>query len=308
MDGITLVSNFTGGEADLTNEIARVGKNDTPFFHAVQKAVPSLKAQTNLGHAWDYEEAPDGDDDNAQFEGSSASDATTEILGNSSNHYQIIEHVYGVSGSAEDRVRRDGNKELVRQGALKSIKHRKTIEKRLFSADAPVQRVGKEGDAGAVAGKMAGIGHWCTVQNSVTLTAEAFAMKHLRDMLRLVWEQGMPVSHLFMNTFQKDALDDILDSKTRTGQGQRAYDANNIEMIKNLMYAPNVKVITSVHVPQDTIYGVNMQSLALVYQRLTKSYNLARTGDAINKQLISELTLRVNNPYAVCKLSGLTTS
>lgn len=308
MEGILNTSNFTGGQADLTNYIAKLGWNDTPLFSMIQKAVPAKTAKSYLGHAWQYETAPDGDDTNEHKEGSVPAAATTEVLGDSLNHYQIIKHTYGVTGSAEDLTRRDGELELSRQGALKAIAHRKTIEKQLFKGTAPVQRVGIEGDVGSVAGKMGGLGHWCTVNNTVTVTATAFSMKLLKEMFKMSFLNGVPMTHIFMNDFQKDALDDILDSKTRTGQGVKSLDANNIEFIKNIVYAPNVKVILSPYVAQGDIYGVSMPNLALVYQRLTKAYELSRTSDAVKKELISELTLRVNNPYGVTKLTGLTVS
>ena len=42
-----------------------------------------------------------------------------------------------------------------------------------------------------------------------------------------------------------------------------------------------------------------------MYGRLTKAYDLARTKDAVEKELITELTLRVNNPFGVTLLDNL---
>ncbi len=301
MDGIIFTNDFTGGVADLTNKIAALGYNDTPFFSSVQKAVPDKKAKTYLGHAWEYEVAPEGDVTNAHFEGSAPAAAISNVLGGSANHYQIIKDTYGVTGSAEDLERRDGKKELNQQGALALIKHRKTIEDILFSKQAPVQRV----NTGVkIAGKAGSLWHWSNAQNTIDL-AGAFTPKKLKEMLKIAYYKGVPVDTLWLSDVQKDIMDDWYMSIARVGMGQKTVNANNIEMITGIPYAPNLKVKVSTRLADSEVMGLNMPSIALVYQRLTKKKNLPELNDVVEREILSELTLRMNNPYAGVYMTGL---
>jgi hypothetical protein len=304
MDGIVFIENMGGGQADLVKSIAKVGFNQTPLFSMIQNAVPTSNTKPIMGHSWQYETADDGDDDNAHNEGSVPATATSNVLGVSQNHYQIIKHTYGVTGSAEYAKTTEGKSELTRQGGLKTIVHRKTIEKALFKNQAPVQR---DEDAGTpVKGRMGGLLHWATAEVTVDNAGATLTMAHLRSMLKIGWAKGVPMTHIFASDTQKDILDDLLDTKVRIGQGGNVLKYANYTEMKNLSYAPNgIKIILSPYVASDQIVGVNLPSLALVYNRLTKSYELARTKDAVEKELISELTLRVNNPYAVSLLDNL---
>lgn len=302
MLGLLNIANFKGGEADLTKEIAKLGYDDTPLFNMIAKAVPSVKGQTYDGHSWRYEEAPEGDETNINLEGSAAKAPEFVELGTSKNHYQIVKHSYGITGSMEDRQRSDGEEELVRQGTLATIRHRKTIEKALFKNVAPVQR------GAAAEGVMGGIKHWCTAQNSTLGVNADLSMQIIKELLKISHFKGNRMTHAFMSDTQKDRLDALLDSKVMTGLGAKVLEGTNYMQISNLAYAPNLKIILTPYVNDDEIVFTNMSNLALVYQRLTKKYDLARTKDAVEKELISELTLRVNNPYAVGLISGLTTN
>ena len=135
MNGILFLENMQGGQADLVKSIAKVGFNETPLFSMIPKAVPISTSKLIMGHQWQYETADDGDTDNAHHEGSAPATATTNVLGTSENHYQIIKDTYGVTGSAEDAKTTEGQKEMKRQGALKLKKQRKTIEIAMFKSD-----------------------------------------------------------------------------------------------------------------------------------------------------------------------------
>jgi len=302
MDGLVFIEDIGGGQADLVKKIAKVGFTQTPLFSMISKAVPTYTSKPIMGHNWQYEVMDDGDDDNAHAEGSVPATATSNVLGTSMNHYQIIKDTYGVNGSVEHVKTTEGQAELVRQGGIKLVKQRKTIEKLLFKNQAPVKRVEK---GTKVVGKAGSLLHWATVENTVDAASATLTMANLRNMLKIGWEKGVPVTHIFCSDIQKDIMDDLLDSKVRIGQGGNVIKYSNYTEIKNLSYAPNVKIILTPYLASNKILGVNLASLALVYSRLTKSYELARTKDAVEKELITELTLRVNNPYGVTLLDNL---
>ena len=303
MNGLLFIESMNGGQADLVKKIAKVGFTQTPLFSMIQKAVPTSRTKPIMGHNWQYEEMDEGDDDNSHNEGSVPAEATSNILGTSGNHYQIIKDTYAVTGSAEQAQTTEGQTELKRQGAIKLVKQRKTIEKLLFSDQAPVQR--NEKATTPIAGKAGGLKHWATAEVTIDAGGATLTMAKLRDMCKVGWKKGVPITHIFCADIQKDILDDLLDSKVRVGQGGNVLKFAHYTEIKNLSYAPNVKIILTPYLANNQLVGVNMPSLALVYERLTKAYDLARTRDAVEKELITELTLRVNNPYGVSLLDDL---
>ncbi len=303
MDGLILLKNQNSPHADLVNKMAKLGYNDTPLFNMIQKATPDKKGKAIDGHAWWYENEVDGDDTNNHAEGSVPANATHSTHGNSKNHYQIIKHTYGITGSMEDKQDIEGSDEFIAEGTRKAKQHRKTIEKMLFSVQDPIMR-----DASAdpkVNGMSAGLKHWLTVNNTLD-TAGDLSIKLFRELFKFGFYHGMPTTHLFMNDAQKDRLDDLFADKMRGTYGQTTLKDTNYSTLENFSYAPKVKIILTPYVPQDEIIGVNASSLALVFQRLSKSYDIARTSDEVKKELISELTLRVNNPYGVSAITGLT--
>ncbi len=301
MDGLIFLKDMDTKQVDLVNRIAKLGYHDTPLFNTIQKAVPSAKTETALGHTWLYEEGVEADDDNAHKEGSAPADFEHGALGESKNHYQIIKHSYGITGSMEGKTDIEGITKLAKEGTRKAKQHRLTIEKLLFSSQAPQQRTAENG----MLGRAGGLKHWCTNDNTLGLATEDISIKFLRELFKITYYQGMPTTHIFVSDKQKDKLDDIYASLVRGTIGMTTLKDTNYHQLDNFAYAPKVKVVMSKYVADNEILAVNQGSLALSYQRLTQKKDIPTGDDAIKKQIISELTLRVNNPYGVSRISGL---
>ncbi len=304
MEGLIFLKDQHTPNIDMVNTMAKLGYNDTPLFNMIQKATTDKKTKAIDGHSWWYEDSVEGDDDNAHMEGSAPAGATFGTLGNSKNHYQIIKHTYGITGSMEDKQDIEGSDEFIKEGTRKVMQHRKTIEKLLFKDQAPVQR-GVDADGNDVVGKAGGLKHWLTASNTLD-SAGDLSIKLFRELFKFGFYQGMPTTHIFMNDEQKDRLDDLFADKMRGTYGQTTLKDTNYSILENFSYAPKVKIILTPYVNQDEIIGINHSSLALVYQRLSKTSEIPTGDDKFEKQLISELTLRVNNPYGVVGMTGLT--
>ncbi|MCK5111068.1 MAG: DUF5309 family protein [Arcobacteraceae bacterium] len=294
-------------EKDLVTEMARIGKTNTPFYHLIKKGTPSKKGKAIDGHQWWYEAKPTGTGDNAHIEGGDTANSVDRNLGESKNHYQIIKHKFGVTGSAEGKQDIEGKDEMTVAGVTSIDDHLLDIERIILSDAEPVQRVNTEG--AEVAGKLGGVRHWLTAENTVDAlnagTPTALSKKHLRDMFKIGWKQGVITEYVFMNDAQKDKLDEIDTESSNSIYGKKDLRVNDYQTIKNFTYAKDVQVILTPHLPQDMILGVNADSLALVHQRLSKIETLGKTGDSIKKTIITELTLRINNPYGVTAITGL---
>ena len=298
MQGIVSLEEL-GPNAGFVKKISKVGFDQTPLYNIIPKGVPEVEEDTAFGHKWKYEEQDQADDDNAHLEGSAPADSTSNIPGKSINHYQTIKHTYGVTGAVDSEITNRQEKELARQGRIKLKTHKLTIEKLLYKDQTPVA------PTKTVKGRAAGLLHFATVENTINAVGATLTLDLLRKLLKLGWAKGVPATHIICSDIQKDILDDVLQAKVLTKQGVSALNFTYYTEIKNLSYAPNVKIILSPFLASDKVLAVNMPSLMLVHKRLTRKYNLPRNRDAVEKEIITELTLRSDNPYAVNRLDDL---
>ena len=303
MVGIVGLDSWKGGDVDLAQKIASVGVTDTPLFSAMYKGVPSKKGQRFEGHAWKYEEMPTGRDNSGFLGGSAPAGAVNWGYEESKNHYEIFKDTFGIEGSMEDAQNTEGKDELARQKAMAFMEHRLTIEKSLFKAgQAPVQ----ENKGTSTVGKMGSLDHWCTVENTLDLLgANAMNDIYLRNFMKFGGTKNVPLTHIYVNDLVKDQLDDMFKASVRRGSGEKVLEFTNYTEIKNLAYSPNLKIVYTDKVAQGEIFGVNMPSIGLIYQRLTKVYKQGRSKDAYEEEVITEATLRVNNPFGVSKVTGI---
>jgi len=303
MDGILDLENFNGGDVDLSKKIAKVGLTDTPFFHDVPKGVPTKTAERWKGHDWKYQLMPTGDDPDGHLGGSAPAGAKSWDYQNSKNHYQIFKDTYGVEGSLEDAKNIEGTTEFQNQKSLSLINHGMTIENGIFKeGQAPIQ----EDKSTNTAGKMGSLDHWCGVHNTLDLGGtNSLNDDFLRQFLKFGALKGVPFTHIYVNDQVRDQIDDIFKSQIRKSGDDRVLVMPHYTQIKNMAYAPSLKIRLSTKVAQGEIYGASMAHMKLVYQRLSKIYKLARLKDAVEEEVISELTLRINNPHAVAKAKGI---
>jgi len=303
MQGLVNLKSWGGGQDDLYEKIAKLGAVDTPFFSAINKYMPSRKAERWKGHSWRYEDMPTGKSSAGFLGGSAPAEAESWGYSNSLNHYEIFKDTYGIEGSMEDAQNVEGKAELARQKTMAAINHRLTIERSLFALDqAPVQ----EDKANDVAGRMGSLDHWCVTENTIDADDNIMSDTLLRNFAKIGGtDKGMPVTHIYVNDLVKDQIDDLFKAQVRRGAGGKVVEFPNYTEVKNLAYSPNIKIVYSRFVEQGLMFGVNMPSLAFVYQRLTKDEELGRVKDAVEKEIITEATLRVNNPFAVCKMENI---
>lgn len=293
-----------GHEADLFETIREVGWVDTPFFASIGTGAPRARTNSSFGHQWQYMSVPDGDAANAHIEGSAPATADKFALGNMSNHYQIFKNTFGVTGSEDAAMGIDGKKELARQMAMAQIKHTKSIELSLLGSSAPVQRDA----AGTVAGKLGGVKHFLTANTDMDASAVALDWGILLEGLKPGFLEGVPMRCVMMNTTQKDKLDGILFAKSQnTNMSQTRID-NNVTIIGQTAYGNNVKVILNPFLAQDEILFYNPEYIKSVVYRPTKVYDLPRTSDGVKKELVTEMTLRVEHEFAIRRIKNLKTT
>lgn len=292
-----------GHDADLYEEIRTVGWETTPFFSALTAKAPRARTNPSFGHQWKFMDIPDGDAGNAHIEGSASATADKFELGNATNHYQIVKSAFGVTGSEEAAEGLDGKKELARQADMSRIKHAKDIEIAICGAQAPVQRVNTTG--AEVAGQLGGVKHFLTGSTDIDTAGATQSWALIRELLKVGFMNGIPFRYLMMGDTQKDALDDILFSKTvPVNMGNSKID-NNVTMIGNTAYGNNIKVILNPFLDDDEIIAFNDEYVNPVIWRPTKIHKVAKDVDGKKREFITELTLRVEHEYAIARLDGL---
>lgn len=300
MTGLIGISEAFGHQADLFTEIKEVGYSETPFYSLIGSAAPTSRANSWDGHTWKYIDLPDGDD-NAHVEGSEPAPAESFQMAPAKNYYQIFKNTFGVTGSEDAAMGIDDKKELARQMALAQIKHRKSIELALLSATSPVQ--GNKNTS--TAGLLGGVKHFLTADTDFGQAGTTLSWSIFREGLKVGFLNGIPMRCAMMNDVQKDALDDILFAKSQNTNMSATKIDNNVTTIGQTAYGNNIQVILNPNMADDEIVFFNPEYIKAVVYRPTKILDIARTKDAIEKELITELTLRIDHKYALCRLKGL---
>lgn len=301
-----LISNAEafGKNADLEKTITRIGWIETPFLSTIQSGAPvSRDVKAALGHRWLYDEVPTGDINNAHVEGGAPASAKYFVGGEMVNHYQIVKHLYGVTGSEKESTLVNGKTVLANQFELVTMDHKKSIEQILLSAQTPIQRVNTAG--AEVAGKSGGLKSFATANNTIAAAGATLSWKLLREVLKLGFLQGGAYTHVMMNDTQKDALDDILFSKTQNTSFNASRLENNVTMIGSTAYGNNISIVLNPYLADDEIIAYRPKDIYKVNWRPMLTEELGRSKDAVEKELISEFTLRVCHPYAFAWLKGL---
>ena len=301
--GIITNEEAFGKQADLERVIKKVGWNTTPFLSSIGTAAPTSRdAKVALGHQWYYDEEPEGELDNAHLEGGDPAQAEYFTGGQLSNHYQIVKHTFGLSGSEEDSTTVDGKTVLASQLDKTSMKHKKTLEMILLSAQSPVQRV----NTGVkVAGRCGGLKSFATANNTILAGGVDLNLQFIREIMKIGFFQSVNYSKMQMGDKQMDIIDDLMNSKVLVNQWGMEQIADGVTRIKtkygkcDLMLNPFLN--------DDEIIPYDPTLIKKVNWRPMHTKELGRTKDAIEKELISEFTLRVCHQYAFAWLKGLKT-
>jgi hypothetical protein len=306
VNGLAEMSDKFGKDADLVKAIKQVGLLDTPFFSTIAADADSrADADISSAHTWRYRVHPDGELDNAAMEGADFAAPVYYDGGELKNHYQIVRNGFGVTGSAEKAAYTDGKPVLTQAQLDAQTAHRKTLNKILLSAQAPVQRVNTGATSALKAGKLGGIKNFATTENTIDATDLEFGYDMLIALLQIGDDNGGQFTHLICNTAIKNKIDKILkDWITNVSMGQ-SWMGINVRAIQNVPYANSVKVLVERDLAQNEIIVYRPQEIHKVFWRPTKVYEKARTSDALQKQVLSELTLRIDTPYSFAWLKNI---
>lgn len=259
---------------------------------------------------------------NRQIEGDDASYATASPTVMLSNYTQISRKTLVVSRTA-DRVRKYGRdretarllvkygKELKRDIEFQHVRNQSSSAGGSATARSAASLETMAGNnihqsgAGTTPGYAGGV--WTAPTDgtaSATLTEDM-----LKDVIEDVWQDGADPGWIITNTYQKRAMAQFAGTAKFAGnyieQGRTAQGVvvGGVDLYISDHGEHRVKL--NRYMRQSTLFVLDPQHISVLWLDKPTPIPLAKTGDADKYMLVTEFTLKVDNPDAVGKLADL---
>lgn len=136
-------------------------------------------------------------------------------------------------------------------------------------------------------------------------TGITVTLTDITSALELAWADGGEPEVLLASSVQKGDIDAMTSLATRmvdVGRTEALPISNTANVISTSF--GTVKVVLSRYIHRTTILALDMNQWALGVLRPTKVKDLAKTGDASKKLLVTEYTVIARNPNASAKLTA----
>lgn len=302
---------------DLSEIVVRIAPDETPFFSNTEKT-----EATGTFHEWVDESLNAAVDTNANLEGDEATNDAVTPKTRPGNYTQIADKVAQVSGTQQSVDQVGGRTAMARERIAKGVELRTDIEKQVLSnkpsvaGDSTTARQSasfesfitsnaSRGSGGANGGFSAGI-----VAAPTDGTQRAFTETLMLDVLDTAFTNGARPKIAYMSAFQKRAFSafagiaDIRRDAPGTSQATVVGAADRY--IGN--YGP-IDAVPSQFVRSRTVSFADPDrvKIAIIAGRNFMSSPLAKSGDYMREQILTEYCLEINEKgNATC--SDLTTS
>lgn len=297
-----------GIREDLSDIIDRTEREEVPFYSTIGRT----KA-TQRTHEWQTQALASADADNAVIEGDEATmDASTATV-RVNNRTQISDKTATVSGSVEAFDKAGRSSEMDYQVILKGLELKRDIEKRLTSNKASVA------GTDTLPSQCGGFSAWLTsnvskatdttlggFQSSTNLVAartpgtdRQFQESHINDVMELAFDAGARPTIMMMPAALKtrfSSFTGIADLRRDVnGSGQATIVGGAEAYISNF---GTLTVVPQTFMESDDVIIYDPKKVKLAVARPMKSWDLAKTGDTMKKQILMEYTLEVSNEKA----------
>ena len=304
-----------GIREDLSDVIYRITPDDTPFYSKCKKG----KAKNTLSE-WQTDTLR-ASGTNAHIEGDNTTAAARSPTTRLGNYTQIFKDAVVVPDTDEGLDKAGRAREMGEQMLKVAAEQKLDIEKALFANNARVA-----GNS-TTARELAGVGAWLktnvnfqsgnsganptgdgTDARTDDGTPTAFSQTKFDSVMQSIWEEGGKPDSVYLSAFQMNKALSFTGNNNQRSQVQAGAE----RVIKSLaVYVTpwgTVEFVPSrenrsrdVFITQD-----NMWSVAIL--RPTKNVELAKTGDATTRQVVTELTLHAKNEAANGAIYDNTTS
>lgn len=293
--GTFLTTAAIGNREDLTDAIYRISPTQTPVLNMASKT----KA-TNTLHEWQTQELAAAAA-NAQVEGDNASAKTVTPTVRLNNRTQISTKTVIVSGTQQAMNPAGRKDELAYQLALASAEIKRDMELGLTQNDvlatSPRSSRGLRGwvvdnvnnNGGTLASYTANTGY-------TPGTQRAFTEAQVKDVLQKTYTAGGEPDMIMMAPAAKQTFSGFTGNATRFDKSEDAKlyasvdyyvsDFGTLQAIPNRFQAAR------------DVFLLQSDKLAIAYLRPFMTVELAKTGDAEQREIIVEYTLECRAPKA----------
>ena len=284
-----------GNREDLSDAIYRISPTQTPVLNMSSKS----KA-TNTLHEWQVQELASAAD-NAQAEGDNASAKVVTVTVRLTNRTQIATKTVVVSGTQQSMNPAGRKDELAYQLALASAEIKRDMELGLTQNDvlatSPRKSRGLRGwvvdnvnnNGGTLASYTANTGYTAGTQR-------AFTEAQVKDVLQKIYTNGGEPDTIMMPPTAKQTFSGFTGNATRMDKSEDAKLYASVDFYVSdfgtLQAVPNRFMATR------DVFLLQADKMAVAYLRPFQTIELAKTGDAEQREIIVEYCLEVRAPKA----------
>lgn len=291
-----LTTSAIGNREDLTDVVYRISPTATPVLNMAAKS----KASNTL-HEWQTQDLAAAVSNNAQAEGDNASAKTVTPTVRLNNRTQISTKTVIVSGTQQAMNPAGRKDELAYQLSLASLELKRDMEASLcqldVSATSPRQSRGLRGwvvdnvnnNGGTLASYTANTGYTAG-------TLRSFAESQVKDVLQKIFTAGGEPDTIMLPPTLKQTFSGFTGNATRFDKSEDAKLYASVDFYVSdfgtLEAVPNRFMATR------DVFLLQSDKLAVAYLRPFQTIELAKTGDAEQRELVVEWTLECRAPKA----------
>ena len=285
-----------GNREDLTDTIYRISPTATPFISLAAKG----KASNTL-HEWQTQDLASAVTTNAQAEGDNASAKVVTPTVRLNNRTQISTKTVVVSGTQQAMNPAGRKDELAYQLSLAALELRRDMESSATQLDvtatAPRQSRGLVGwvvdnvdrNGGTLASYTGNTGR-------TKGTAVAFTEARLKSVLQKIFTAGGEADSILLPPAAKQTFSTFTGNATRFDKSEDAKLYASVDVYVSdfgeLQAVPNRFMATR------DVFLLQSDKLAIAYLRPFQTIELAKTGDADQRELVVEWTMECRAPKA----------
>ena len=293
-----------GIREDLSNIIYNISPEETPFMSNIGKS-----SCDNTYFEWQTDALASASTSNRVAEGDDASALAVAEPTRRGNYTQISTKAIQTSGTAE-AVDFAGRKSTEAYQMAKRAKELKLdMEAMLLTNNGMV--AGSSGTAR----ETGSVGAWIqsNLENGTAAASSAFGTtpptagtdkavveSDIRDLMKKCWDAGASPSVIMVDGALKQKISTLSQSvselRTSANDQSPAYVVAAVDIYVSDF--GNLQIVPNRHMPAKTCYFLDYEYWDIAYLRPFNTFDLARTGDSMAKQLVVEYGLRARNEAA----------
>lgn len=296
--GTFLTTAAIGNREDLTDIIYRISPTQTPFLNLASKG----KA-TNTLHEWQTQDLASAVTNNAQAEGDNASAKTVTPTVRLTNRTQISTKTVIVSGTQRAMNPAGRKDELGYQVSLASLELKRDMESSATQLDvlatSPRQARGLLGwcyDNSSNGGGSYAAASYTANTGQTNGTTRAYTEAQLKSVLQLIYTAGGEPDTIMMPPAMKQTFSSF------TGNATRMDDSSDKKLYASVdVYVSDfgtLKAVPNRFQRTRDVFILQSDKWAISYLRPFQTIELAKTGDADQRELLAEWTVEARAPKA----------